>query len=399
MTKKQTWLAVILLIPGLVILVVVGLFLAAASTPPLHKNAQEVPSSTLSPPSAEWRENVERASQIARAGLIEQNLPGLSVAVGVGDQIVWAEGFGWADLEKRVPVAPDTRFWIGTASTVLTSAGVGLLLEKEQVKLDAKIQTYVPEFTEKKWPVTLQQLMAQVAGVRRDQGDEEPIGVRCDQTSEGLARFAEKPLVFEPGTRFQDTTYGWVLISAAVDSVAGEPFFTFMQKQVFEPLGMKDTNANGEPAPDRAVHYFPKFAANTRYGPQEPAEEDFSCFSGAGAFLSTPSDMVRFGLAIAHGKLLKPETVQLLQTPQRLTSGQETGYGLGWDLETVDLAGEQTVMAGHDGDLRGGMVASFMTFPRQGIVVAVMSNTSFADTYSLGVKIAQAFKQKDSGGK
>ena len=59
-------------------------------------------------------------------------------------------------------------------------------------------------------------------------------------------------------------------------------------------------------------------------------------------FLSTPSDLVRFAMAINSGKLLQPATVQLLQTSQRLPSGQETGYGLGWDLETVALAGKQT---------------------------------------------------------
>ena len=66
------------------------------------------------------------------------------MAVGAGSDIVWAEGFGWADLENRVPVAPDTRFRIGTASTALTSAAVGLLLEKGRLKLDDEIQTYVP---------------------------------------------------------------------------------------------------------------------------------------------------------------------------------------------------------------------------------------------------------------
>ena len=338
-------------------------------------------------------------AQIARAGLIEQNLPGLSVAVGAGGEIVWAEGFGWADLEKRVPVEPDTRFRIGTASIALTSAGVGLLLEKDQLKLDEKIQTVRARFPEKQWPVKLRQLMGHVAGVRRDAGDEEPVSVRCDQTIEALPRFAKGSLLFEPGTDYRFSSYDWVLMSAAVDAVAGEPFFTFMQKQVFEPLGMKHTNADGEPAADRAVYYFPRFSADPRYGPQEPAEEEFSCFSGAGAFLSTPSDLVRFGLAINSGKLLKPATVQLLQTPQRLTSGQETGYGLGWDLENVELAGEQTVVVGHDGELRGGMVASFMTFPNRGLVVALTSNTSFADTYSLGVKIAQAFAANSPRGR
>ena len=107
---------------------------------------------------------------------------------------------------------------------------------------------------------------------------------------------------------------------------------------------------------------------------------DYSCYAGASVFASTPSDLVRFGMAIHGGKLLEPTTVQLLQTSQRLASGQETGYGLGWDLKTVTLAGKPTRMAGHDGDSLGGKVATLMAFPEHGLVVAVASNISHADT-------------------
>ncbi len=92
--------------------------------------------------------------------------------------------------------------------------------------------------------------------------------------------------------------------------------------------------------------------------------------------------------------LLQPATVKLLQTSQRLASGEETGYGLGWDLETVALSGKQTGLVGHDGESLGGMVTSFMTFPEHGIVVAVTSNISYAGTYSVAVKIAQAFAEQ-----
>jgi CubicO group peptidase (beta-lactamase class C family) len=122
---------------------------------------------------------------------------------------------------------------------------------------------------------------------------------------------------------------------------------------------------------------------------------DYSCYAGSSVFLSTPSDLVRFGIAINSGKLLQPATVQLLQTSQRLPSGEETGYGLGWDLETAELSGEHTRLVGHDGKSLGGMVASFMTFPEHGIVVSVMSNISYADTYSLAVNIAEAFAEQE----
>ena len=120
---------------------------------------------------------------------------------------------------------------------------------------------------------------------------------------------------------------------------------------------------------------------------------DYSCYAGSSVFLSTPSDLVRFGMAINGGNLLQPATVQLLQTPQRLPSGRDTGYGLGWDLENVVLAGNPTRWVGHEGKLLGGRVVSLITFPERGIAVAVMSNISYADTTTLAVRIAQAFAE------
>jgi CubicO group peptidase (beta-lactamase class C family) len=293
-------------------------------------------------------------------------------------------------------VTPHTRFRIGNASTVLTSAAAGLLLEKGRLKLDDEIQKYVPEFTEKQWPVTLRQLMAHTAGVRNDGGDEGPLfSQHCERPVEALQHFADRSLRFEPGTQYRFSNYNWIVVSAAIEAAADEPFLTFMQKQIFAPLGMNDTLADSatEPIPDRATFYFPRFAADPHYGLHLMRPVDYSCYAGSSAFLSTPSDLVRFGMAINSGKLLQPATVQLLQTSQRLPSGQETGYGLGWDLETVPLLEKQTRVIGHDGETLGGMVASLMTFPERGLVVAVISNISYADTPGVALKIAQAFAE------
>jgi len=402
-SRTQTWLALFVLAVGLVLAAILGLFAyVSATATPLHPDRQKVPSVAHSAPLPKWADAVEQGRQIARAGVTEQNLPGISVAVGVDGDMVWAEGFGWADLEKRTPVEPLTRFRIGTASIALTSAAVGLLLEKNRLSLDDQIQTYVPEFPKKQWPVTLRHLMGHVAGVRNDGGDEGPLlSARCERIVEGLPQFAERSLLFEPGTQFRYSSYGWILVSAAVEAAAHEPFLAFMRKQIFEPLGMNDTEADSatEALPDQATSYFPRFAADPRYGPDVMREIDYSCYSGSSVFVSTPSDLVRFAMAIKNGKLLQPATVQLLQAPQRTSSGQETGYGLGWDLETVTLAGQQTLTVGHDGESLGGMVASLMTFPENGIVVSVTSNTSYADTFDLSLKIAQAFAaQKKSPG-
>jgi CubicO group peptidase (beta-lactamase class C family) len=394
MNKRNVWITIILTPVILIPIAVAGLYLYTSATAPLlHPDPQTVPSEMRSPPAQQWAGAVDQGRQAVRAALTEQNLPGLSVAVGTGGNVVWAEGFGWADLDNGMKVTPDTRFRIGTASILLTSAAAGLLLDKGKLKLDDEIQNYVAAFPKKQWPVTIRQLMGHVAGVRNDGGDEGPLfATHCEHPVQGLTPFAESPLLFEPGTAYRHSSYGWILLSTAIEAAGDEPFLTFMRNQIFDPLGMDDTRADSSTAAtgDRATSYFPRFAADPKYGyhPMRPLE--YSCYAGASVFVSTPSDLVRFGLAVNGGKLLQPATVQLLQTSLRLPSGEETGYGLGWDLETVTLSGNQARLVGHDGDTLGGMVASLMTFP-DGLVVAVTSNISYADTYAVGLKVAEAF--------
>lgn len=395
--RLETWLALIAVGIGVVVAAVLGLFLyMSATAQPLHPQGQEIPTVAEAAPAPEWADAVEAARQLTRQALVAQNLPGLSVAVGVGDQLVWAEGFGWADLENRVPVRPETPFRIGTASVALTSAAAGLLLEKDRLKLDEPIQTCVPEFPEKQWPVTVRQVMGHVAGIRNDGGDEGALYSRsCVRPVEALEYFADDSLLFEPGTRYRYSSYGWILMSAAVEGAANESFHTFMRKRIFEPLGMDATrpDASPEPRSNGVAFYFPRFGGDPLYGLHLMRPIHLSCYAGASAFLSTPSDLVRFGLAMNSGKLLQPATVELLQTPQRLASGEETGYGLGWDVEAATLAGEQTRWTGHEGTVLGGMVASLVLFPSRGIVVSVTSNISYADTESLAVSIANAFAE------
>jgi len=400
--RSEIWIAAALLAAGLIPVAILGLWgYMSATARPLHPNPDEVPSVVRSSPAPPWAGAVEQARRLVRAALADQNIPGLSAAVGVRGDLVWAEGFGWADLERRVPVSPDMRFRIGTASTALTSAAVGLLLEKGRLALDSEIQQYVPEFPAKPWPVTLRQAMGHMAGLGNDGGDEGPLlSVHCERPVEGLRAFAEAALLFEPGTRYRYSSYGWILVSAAVEAAADEPFFAFMRTQVFDPLGMDATRADSatEPVPERATSYFPRFAADPRYGLHLMRPVDHSCYAGAAAFLSTPSDLVRFGMGMAGGRLLQPATVALLQTPQRLASGEETGHGLGWDVETAVLADEPVRMVGRVGEVLGGPVAALLTFPDRGLVVSVASNISYADVTAVASGIARAFAEHDRGG-
>ena len=395
MTSRDSFFAVVGVVLGVLVTAGLGVYsFITTTTPTLHPSAAEVPSAMPASPLPKWGAAVEQGRQIARAGIVEKNLPGLSVAVGSGGDIVWAEGFGWADLERRVPVTPAMRFRIGHASNAVTSAAVGLLVERERLRLNDDIQKYVPAFPQKQWPITLRQLMGHVAGVRHydKEADYMPTG-HCERASEGLRRFADDPLQFEPETAFKYSTFGWILVSAAVEAAANEPFFTFVRKEVFTPLGMADTTADvGDGAmPNRVTFYYPRFSGDPALGPELVANVDYSCFAGAGGFLSTSSDLVRFGMALTGGKFLRSSTVDMLQTRQLLTSGAETEYGLGWTVESVTLAGKPTRMASHASLTLLGGSTSFLTFPERALVVAVTSNISRANTRSIALGIAEAF--------
>ncbi len=397
-TTKRFWLLLIAIPPALIAVFVMVLYTyVRVTTTPIHPDPNAVPVTAHAAPSPEWTAAVEKAKAIARAGLLEQNLPGLSVAVGVNGHLVWAEGLGWASIENRVPVALNTKFRALGVSETLTSAAVGLLLEKDRLKLDDEIQKYVPEFPKKQWPVTVRQLMGHVGGVPNDAGDEAPISERCERTVDGLKLddFAGRPLRFEPGTQSRYSSYGWVLVSAAVEAAAGEPFFSYVRSQILEPLSLSDTRPENwtEEVPNRSTFYFPRFAADTHYGPESVREGDHSCWAGALAYLSTPSDLVRFGMAFNSGTLVQPATVRTLQTPQVLASDEQTRFGLGWELGTHQIGGASVRLAGSNDARSIGGSTSLITLPERGIVVAVMTNTTFADTWALGLKLVEAFSK------
>jgi CubicO group peptidase (beta-lactamase class C family) len=378
---------------------------------PVHPDPQHAPSVVEAAPSPQWAAAVGRAREIVRAGLAEQNLPGLSVAVGVGDEIVWAEGFGWADVETRAPVTPSTRFRMGTASTALTSAALGILLEQDRLSLDDEIQFYVPQFPKKPWPVTLRQLMGQVSGVGiQEQDDWQLSSERCARAADALPIVADRPLLFQPGTQARPSPQGWVLVSAAVEAVAARPFLSVMEERIFEPLGMANTGAESpkdenpehlgedaeDPPPFRAVHeviiepwrivmgarrepaagaiarpatyYAPQFGPHPvyRYALHVTHPRNLSCYAGAMAFYSTPSDLVRFELSLNGGKLLQPAIVQSLEALGRTPTG-------------------------YHGELMGARVMSVVTIPERGIVVTVMANLTSANPAALARTIADAF--------
>jgi len=384
---------------GLLVVAIPGLWVyMSATAKKLHLNPATISSVTKSQPPVKWGKATADARNLARTSLAERNLPGLSVAVAIDGDIVWAEGFGFANVEDSAPVTPEDRFRIGTASEVLMSAAIGVLLQEGRLKLDDEIQTYVPEFPPKQWPVTIRQVMGHIGGLRGEDTDNGVLtSSHCERALDAVKLFAKDPLT-QPGTQFQYSTFGWVLLSAVIEAAAERPITAFLDDKVLGPLGMHDTVRESETGPvPEATSYLTRFAANPIYGFRPLPKFDYSCYAGSSGYLSTPSDLVRFGSAINAGKLLRRDTVQILQTSQRTASGKETGYGLGWDVKTITMAGQQLSAVGNTGEFWNGEVASLLTIPQRGMAVAVTSNITHAETSGLVERIAQAFAAQEAG--
>ena len=351
-----------------------------ATRKPVHEDPAAVPSTPAAAPAGRHAAPVEESRRLARALAVSDNLPGLSVAVAVEGEPVWAEGFGWADIESRTPVTPLTRFRLGALSKPLTAVAAAVLHDGGRLDLDAPVQRYLPAYPRQQWTVTTRQLLSDVAGVHRIRGDNNdamPVS-HCASLDEAVALLADDPLLFEPGTQHRYSIWGWVLVSGVVAGAAGEPFPRVMASRVFEPLGM-----------ERTVVAETEGLAGLAHQPGR--RPDYSCLAGGGAFLSTPADLVRLGSAMLKPGLLRAETIAAFQTPARLASGASSTYALGWTVGTVPLAGQPARIVSHRGSPFGGTV-SLLTFPDHGVAIAAAANVTDArGVHPFALQVAEAF--------
>ncbi|HEX2190337.1 MAG TPA: serine hydrolase domain-containing protein, partial [Longimicrobiaceae bacterium] len=328
------------------------------------------PASAAPADTAALQAAASRARALVEAHRQHLDIPGIQVAVAIDGQIVWSEGFGYADLEQRTPVTPLTRFRIGSLSKTLTAAGLGVLVDRGRIDLDAPVQRYVPGFPRKRWPVTVRHLAAHQGGIRHYVSNAD-----VDRTehyasvADALTIFAGDTLLFEPGTRYGYSSYGYVLLSAAMEGAAGEPFIPFMRRSVFGPLGMRST---GPDEVDSLIPHRSRFYTLREGGGRVNAPYVDNSYKWAGGgFLSTAEDLVRFGAAHLRPGFLSPATLRLLWTRQRTRDGAETRAAIGWEPR-VTPSGRRAMA--FSGSLPSGQ-AVLAVYPDERLVIAVLANT------------------------
>ncbi len=301
------------------------------------------------------------------AFLEKSKAPGISAAFVVDHDVCYEQGYGLADVENNVPATPQSVYRLASISKMLTAVGALQLVEAGKLDLSAPVQKYVPGFPEKQAPITCDLLLKHQSGIRHYKGDEVRSAVAYANVCDSFHVFQDDPLLFKPGEKFSYTTYGFNVAGAAIEGASGQDYVSYILEHVCKPAGMSSI------CPDSPFKIIPHRAAGyRRSGPVlvNDIAVNVSNKIPGGGWCSTAGDLARFAIALCQGKLISEETLELMWTPQKTASGEQTGAGYGCFITT---ARDGDRLISHSGGQP--KVTTYLVFsPANQTAVALMCN-------------------------
>ncbi len=328
-----------------------------------------------------------KADAILNNLVTEKSVPGLSIMVLKEGKTLLQKGYGYADLEKKIPVdAEKTIFRIASVSKPISATALAHMVADGLIDLDASFYEYVPYYPKKKWDFTIRQLASHTAGIRGYQGMEYGLN-QAYTIKEGIDIFKDDDLIFEPGRGYFYNSFDWVLVSLAMQEASGVPFEEYVQQKVLHPLGLENTFAECHPDRSRGLGDTPldeestalssgqsrqgltKFYSKNRLGFRTAIPVNNFYKLAGGGYLSTSSDIAKFGQVYLDGEILNGQIRSQFLTSQTI-KGKPTYYGLGWQV-SEDAKGRP--FYGHVGNGVGGY-SNFFVYPEELMVVAILVN-------------------------
>lgn len=297
-------------------------------------------------------------------------IEGISVAVGRGDRLVLARGYGRADVASGRAVEPGTVFEIGSVTKQLTAAAVLKLAEEGRLGLGDPVTRYFPALAGKADSVTLRHLLSHTSGLYSGPPVEDLHQPTDPAAVVGL--IAARPAESAPGERYRYNNNAYILLGLLLEQVAGQPYEELIRERFLQPLGMAATVPCGSaPAASLATGY-----SHPVRGPvvaeAAPRHHPSTSYS-AGYLCSTATDLLRWEQALFSGRVLAPESLREMTTPTALTSGRTVPYGYG--VFTMQLEGRPYL--NHGGNTNG-FVATTAHFPADSLSVVVLTNGIYA---------------------
>lgn len=297
--------------------------------------------------------------------------PGAAAIVARGDEVLYLDARGAADLEHGIAIEPGMVFRLGSITKQFSAAAVMMLAEQGKLSLDDPLTKFLPDYPEVGQKVTVEHLLTHTSGIVSYTGI--PGYMQSEVTKELtvdelVAVFKDLPVEFAPGERFAYNNSGYVLLGAVIEKASGMSYEKFIQENIFDPLGMSRSyyGSHSRIIPGRVSGYG---GAAGEY--QNARYLSMSQPYAAGSLLSTVEDLLRWNTALFGGKVVSEASLERMITPYTLSDGESTGYGFG--LAVRDIRGRHAIA--HGGGIFG-FSTNALYIPEEKIFVAVLSNST-----------------------
>jgi len=353
-------------------------------------------------------ETISRIDGLFESAVSSESVPGINVAVANGYGVLWAKGYGFADLENNVEMTPQHKMRIGSVAKLFATAAMMRLYDKQMLSLDAPITKYVDSWPNSHAHITLRHLANHTSGIRHYRGEEFLSNQLYRNVDDSLGIFKHDPLLFKPGTKHSYSTYAWSLLSRGLEGADGKRNFEqLMNEEVFQPLNMKESSFDHQyqiiPNRQRPYEYKNGRLLNAR-------QTDHSYKWAGGGFIASPSDVSRFAAAHSQEGFLSQKSLDEIFTPSKLNNGETLNFGIGWILNfdryhsrpayrnngAKQLIASFNDVALHSGGSMGGITMTILC-REHATAVTVVKNVSgerSADVFYLALQTLAHFHQR-----
>jgi len=298
--------------------------------------------------------------------------PSISASVAVRGEVVFSATVGLANAGKAVPATSETIYRIASTSKALTAVAILQLVDQGLLTLDDDVRKYVPEFPEKKWPITVGNVLSHTSGIRHyREGETSRKSTHYDSVADAIGEFKDDSLLFEPGTQYGYTTFGYTLLQGVIERASGMTYREYMRERVWRPAGMTHTDleVKGDLYPLRAAGY--RMDAD-RIG--EVGFDDVSFKYAGGGMISSTDDLVKFCMSLC-GSTLLPDSLRNLMFTELVV---EPGVSLAWGSRMDERTGSRRVW--HPGRSNG-FESYLLFYPEEQVAVAVLTNQHYTDPW------------------
>ena len=313
------------------------------------------------------------------------SIPGCSLAISKDGKLIYSEGFGLASKDLDVPVNTNTKFRVGSVSTLFTSVAYLELVKEGILNPDSAIQTYIPNYPKKEYKITLNNLVNQTSGIRNLKNDEDRQNKFEMTLQSGLDLFKNDELLFKPGTYQFISVFNYDLLGAVMEKATGKQFNKILHEYVTDTLHLKNTVIDNPFVTIKNRTNFYDF--NVIALPINATFVDLISFAPSEGILSNSEDLVNLGNAFLYSDYIARGMRTNIFTPDTLETGKIQNFSYGWFINQDQYGRKYYARAGNV--LGGGSV--LLIYPDEGLVLACAVNATIDPNNIPLYTIAQYF--------